>query len=347
MAALVTATLLVFSATFIGHVNTWLGPAGEGLMDAFNPAELHIAAQPMGQTTIEQVEQIIEGYSNITDTYMLAMPNVSVDGVDCTANVITEPRRFHLLSGRTCDGPDDVVLTEFMAADLGISIGDTAEIQGPLGTASYTVSGIHQCANDMGANIGLSREGYARIGNETPQMWCYHYFISDPSLQPAIMQALEDAWGTDVYLHENSWPGLAGILQAMQVLLWVMYALAAAVILLSTYLASARIFAAERKDAAIFRVLGLTRSRLRLSFMLRFTAVALCGSGIGMVAAALLIDPLAGALMRSFGISSFAAVPSVQSILLPPLAITALCAAAAWLVSARIRHVDLQALREE
>ena len=43
------AALLVFFAGLMGRVDSWLGPNGEGLMDAFNPADLHIAAQPMGE----------------------------------------------------------------------------------------------------------------------------------------------------------------------------------------------------------------------------------------------------------------------------------------------------------
>ena len=61
---------------------------------------------------------------------LLAMPTVSVNGVDMTANVITEPERFHILSGRTCQAADEVVLTEFAAADLGVAVGDTVTLAG-------------------------------------------------------------------------------------------------------------------------------------------------------------------------------------------------------------------------
>ena len=168
MGACLVAVLLVFFASLIGRVNAWLGPNGEGLMDAFNPADLHIAAQPMGETGIEDVEQTIESYTSITDSYDLAMPSVSVNGVDMTANVITQPERFHLLSGQTCRNANEVVLTEFVAADLGVSVGDTVSIAGALGNGEYVVSGIYQCANDMGMNIGMNREGYAQIGEDTP-----------------------------------------------------------------------------------------------------------------------------------------------------------------------------------
>ncbi len=96
--------LLVFFLSLIGRMDSWLGANGEGLMDAFNPADLHIAAQPMGKTSNEDVERLIESYTDITDQYMLAMPGVAVEGIDYTANVITEPERFHLLGGGNLQG---------------------------------------------------------------------------------------------------------------------------------------------------------------------------------------------------------------------------------------------------
>ncbi len=42
---------------------------------------------------------------------MLAMPGVSVNGANYTANVITEPERFHILQGCTCINDNEVVLT--------------------------------------------------------------------------------------------------------------------------------------------------------------------------------------------------------------------------------------------
>lgn len=335
--ACLVAALLVFFASLIGRVGDWLGPNGEGLMDAFNPADLHIAAQPMGETSLEEVEQTIEQYTAITDVYDLAMPSVSVNGVDMTANVITEPERFHLLSGQTCRTAEQIVLTEFVAADLGVSVGDTISVAGALGSADYTVSGIYQCANDMGQNVGLSREGYARIGRETPNLWCTHYFLSDPSLQPEIMQALSDACGGDVYLHENSWPGLSGILSAMRMLMIFLYAMVTLFVLVATLLTAEKLLRAEQKDLAIYRVIGFSSERLRRSFALRFGLTALLGSVLGTVLSACLTDPLVAVLMRMEGISNFSSRPGLLTVLLPGLVVTALFALFAFLAGGAIR----------
>ena len=347
MGACLVAVLLVFFASLIGRVDAWLGPNGEGLMDAFNPADLHIAAQPMGETTIEQVEQTIESYTSITDSYDLAMPSVSVNGVDMTANVITQPERFHLLSGQTCREADEVVLTEFVAADLGVSVGDTVTLAGSLGSEEYVVSGIYQCANDMGMNIGMNREGYDLVGEESPIMWCTHYFLADPSLQPEIMQALQDSYGGDVYLHENSWPGLYGILSAMQALMIFLYAMVIFFVLVVTLLTAGKLLRAEQKDLSIYRTLGFSAGRLRRSFALRFGVVALLGSILGTIFSAFLTDPLVAVLMRMEGISNFSSQLGIFTVLLPGIVVIMLFLLFAYFAAGKIRKTPLASLAEE
>ena len=347
MGACLVAVLLVFFASLIGRVDAWLGPNGEGLMDAFNPADLHIAAQPMGETTIEEVEQTIESYTSITDSYDLAMPSVSVNGVDMTANVITEPERFHLLSGQTCRNSNEVVLTEFVAADLGVSVGDTVTLAGSLGSGEYVVSGIYQCANDMGMNIGMNREGYTQIGEDTPQIWCTHYFLEAPELQPVIMQALQDTYGGDVYLHENSWPGLTGILSAMQALMIFLYGMVILFALVVTLLTAGKLLRAEQKDLSIYRTLGFSAGQLRRSFALRFGVIALLGSILGTILSAFLTDPLVAVLMRMEGISNFSSQPGIFTILLPGIVVMVLFLLFAYLAAGRIAKAPLALLAEE
>lgn len=340
----VSALLLVFFASFMGYVDSWLGADGRGLMDAFNPADLHIAAQPMGEATSEDVERTIMGYTDITDSYMLAMPSISVDGVDYTANVITEPERFHILSGRTCLEADEIVLTEFVAADLGVGIGDTVTVGGGAGSMPYRVSGIYQCANDMGANVGLSREGYAKIGRETAGMWCVHYFLEDVSKQQEVVQALEELYGGDVYLHENSWPGLFGILSAMKWLMIFMYIVVSVFVFVVTVLSAGRLLVMEQKDLGIYRAIGFSPDRLRFSFSLRFGIVSGVGSVLGSLAAVLFTDPLVAALLRQFGISNFSGKPSALNIIIPIVAVTGLFMLFAWLDAEKIRKMRLTVL---
>lgn len=272
---------------------------------------------------------------------LLAMPTVSVNGVDMTANVITEPERFHILSGRTCQAADEVVLTEFVAADLGVAVGDTVTLAGTLGSGEYTVSGIYQCANDMGQNIGLSREGYVTLGEDTPQMWCTHYFLEDSSLQPQVMEALSAAFGGDVYLHENSWPGLSGILSAMGLLMAFLYTMVAVFVLVATLLTVEKLLRSERRDLAIYRALGFPARRLQASFALRFCLVGLAGSLLGTALSAVLTDPLVALLLRAEGISNFSSQPRWTVVALPGAVVTGLFSLFALLAAGKLKRIPL------
>ena len=341
---LVIAALLVFFASLVGRMDSWLGADGKGMMDAFNPADHDLGVQTFGTLSIDTAEQIVRSYSEITDSYVLAMPNVSVNGVDYTANAISDPTRFHILDGNTCLRDDEIVLTEFVAADLDVSIGDTVTVTGDMGSGSYRVSGIYSCANDMGDTVGLSQAGYLKIGRDDPQLWCHHYFLADTSQKGVIADALETQFGGDVHVHENTWPGLFGIIAAMRMLVVVMYALVAVFTLIVTEMTGRRLLLSEQKDIGILKAMGFRNNQLRISFGIRFAMVAAVGSLLGVALAGILTDPLVSTAMKLAGISNFTSHPGLAAMLFPAILVTSLFFAFAYLVSVRIRKFDTTAL---
>lgn len=345
--ACTVAVLLVFITSMIGRMDSWLGPDGKGMMDAFNPADHDIGVQVFGELSMEEVENAIRSYTEITDDYLLAMPNMAVNGMDYTANVITEPERFHILEGRACVEDNEIVLTEFVAADLGVGIGGTVAVTGDSGSGEYIVSGIYSCANDMGDNVGMSREGYLKIGQDAPQLWCHHYFLEDTTQKAAITSALENAYGGDIHIHENTWPGLFGIISAMRALMVFLYVMVAVFILVVTVLTGSKLLAAERRDMGIYKALGFPNQSLRISFSLRFALTSLLGSTLGLILAGYLTDPIVSAAMKLAGISNFASAPSAVSVLLPALTVTFLFTGFAFLTAGRLKKIDVTILISE
>lgn len=347
LSACLIAVLLVFFASLAGRTNAWLGPEGKGMMDAFNPADLDIGVQTLGELDPEVMEDMVRSYTDIMDSYLLAMPSVSVNGTNFTANVITEPDRFHISQGETSRREDEVVLTETAASDLGVSIGDTVEVRGDMGNGTFMVSGIYHCANDMGANIGMNREGYLTIGQDSPNLWCHHYFLADESQRGAITEGLQEAFGGDVHVHENSWPGLFGIISAMHGLLVFMYGMIAVFVLIVTIMTGSKILVAEQKDIGIYKAIGCSTRMLRLSFSLRFGITAVIGAAVGTVLAAMFTDSLVSAVMRLAGISNFASHPDISSMVLPGLSVILLFFGFSYLVSGRIKKSDMAVLTAE
>lgn len=343
----IVAVLLVFFASIVGRMNVWLGPDGKGMMDAFNPADLDIGVQFFGNQSIDEMEEIVLSFSEITDSYLLAMPNVAIDGIDYTANVISDPDRFHIFEGTTSTEDNEVVLTEFVASDMGLEIGDQITISAELGSRKYIVSGIYQCANDMGNNIGMSKEGYLKIGEDNPKIWCHHMFLSNPSQKHAMIRTLETKYGGDVHVHENSWPGLFGIISAMQALMVFMYGAVTLFILIVTVMTGHRILLVEQKEYGIYKAIGLSSKRLQLIFALRFAVIAIIGSIIGTVLAAILTDPLVASVMKFAGISNFKSSPSMAMALFPAFIVSILFTIFAYLASRKIKKVELMTLINE
>lgn len=345
--ACMVAILLTFFVSLAGRVNVWLGADGKGMMDAFNPADHDIGIQVFGNLSLEEMENEIRNYSEITESYMLAMQDVSVNGRNYTANVITEPDRFHISQGKTSSSAETVVITETIAKDLGIGIGDTVHIRGDKATEDYVVSGIYHCANDMGENIGMSMEGYFRIGQDDAKIWCHHYFLSDTSQKEVIMENLQTKYGGDVHVHENTWTGLASIIQAMHYLILVMYIISFAFIGIVTFMTGSRIMYREQKNMGICKVIGFSVQVLRISFALRFGIVAVIGAVLGTIVASAFTDPIVGTIMRFAGISNFSSGNTITNTILPVSFIVIVFVGFAYMVSYRIRKNDMSILTQE
>lgn len=347
MGACIVAIFLVFFASLVGRMNSWLGADGKGMMDAFNPADHDIGVQVFGNLTTEEAEDMVRSYSDITDTYLLAMQGVAVNGIDYTANVISEPERFHILEGRSCMADNEIVLTEFVAADLDVAIGDMVMVRGDKGMEEYVVSGIYSCANDMGDNVGMSREGYLKIGYDNPSIWCWHYFLSDPSKKGDIMEVLETAYGGDIHVHENSWSGLYGIIAAMKALMIFMYGIVFVFILIITVMTGSKILSAEQKDFGIYKAIGFQTGRLRMIFALRFGMVAVIGAGIGVILAEIFTDLLVSTVMKFAGISNFMSVLSISNVLMSAGVVILLFMGFSYFASGKIEKLDMTILMEE
>ncbi|MCM1288818.1 MAG: ABC transporter permease [Clostridium sp.] len=338
--------LLTLFLSIIGTMGTWLGPNGEGLMNAFSVAEHDLGVQPFNSTVpMDEIERIINWYSPVTKTYELAMESVTVNGTQYTANVLNNTDYFHVLSGSVCGG-NEVLITDTVANEQGLKIGDTVRIAGNGRAEEYTVSGIYMCANGMGTNIGLSIEGYSKIGDITGFIWCYHYILEDGSVRDYAMRYLQDNYsGIDV--HTNSWSGLSGIVSMMHLLIVVIYIIAAFCILISVALISAKLLLTEISDTAICKSLGLRSVTLRFSFALRFLLVSAVGAVLGTLLSILVSGSLVGSLFKLFGIGAFTASHGLLVTLFPPTIVTVLFFAFALLLSDKIGRVNIIRLISE
>lgn len=315
-------------------------------MNAFSVADHDIGVQPFNRDVpMDEIERAVNWYSPIIDKYELAMQSVSVNGQEYTANVLNDTEWFHILRGNVCDG-DSILITEVVANELQADLGDTVTITANGRTEQYQISGIYQCANGMGTNIGMSMEGYSKIGDITGFIWCYHYIMKDGSMRDYAYEYLESHYqGIDV--HTNSWSGLDGIVHLMHMLIVILYGITALIILASVMLIAGKLLQAETFHMAVYKSLGLQTKALRISFILRFFIVASIGAVIGVILSILFADSLIGMGFRTFGIGEFAVGFSILGDIVPLMVVPLLFMAFAWLYSAKLKKMSVVALIAE
>ncbi|MCH5342071.1 MAG: ABC transporter permease [Acetatifactor sp.] len=342
---MISAFLALFLSV-IGRMGTWLGPNGEGLMNTFSVADHDLGVQPFNESVpMDEIERIINWYSTIQETYELAMQSVTVNGQEYTANVLNDTKWFHVLSGEVCDG-DSILITDTVANEMGLTIGDTVRVAANGRMETYTVSGTYQCANGMGTNIGMSLTGYSKIGNITGYIWCYHYILENgPMRDYAFVYLQEHYRGIDV--HTNSWSGLSGIVFVMHALIAVIYLVAALFILVSVALTASNLLQTETGKMAIYKSMGLSSGRLRISFALRFLVVVIIGTGIGICLSAFFADPVIGRIFRMFGIGEFHSGFSILGMVLPMVTIPLLFFGFALAFSAKLKRISIVKLISE
>ncbi len=341
----IAISLTIFLSIF-GRMITWLGIHGEGLMNAFSVADHDIGVQPLNHSIpMDEIERAINWYSPIVEIYELVMQPVIVNGKEYTANVLNDITWFDILKGSVCDG-DSILITDTVAKELSLEIGDSVKISANGRVEEYFISGIYQCANGMGTNIGMSLEGYSKIGDITGFIFCYHYILEDGSMRDYIYEYLEEHYqGIDV--HTNRWSGLDDIVFLMHSLLIILYFFAALLIFISVSFISRKLLQSEKGAIAIYRSLGFGISKLRISFLLRFLLIVLLGTGIGLMIAETFADTLVGLIFRKFGISEFVIGISILGTLVPALMIVFFFGFSTWVSSAKLSKIRVIELLSE
>ncbi|MBD5508623.1 MAG: FtsX-like permease family protein [Lachnospiraceae bacterium] len=340
IALCLVALVLTIFLSVVGRMGSWLGPNGEGLMNAFSVADHDLGVQPFNRDVpMDEIERVINWYSPIRETYELAMESVTVNGQEYEANVLNDIEWFHLMEGELPDG-GSILITETVANELELGLGDMVRVAASGRAEEYSISGIYQCANGMGSNIGMSMEGYSKIGDITGFIWCHHYVLEDGAVRDYVMNYLQKNYrGIDV--HTNSWSGLDGIVSMMHGLIGLIYLMAAFFILIAVALSTGKLLTYEAGTMAVYKSMGLSAKKLRRSFAFRFLIVSAAGTVCGLLVSAVAADGAVGMILRNFGIGQFRSEFSILGNILPLFILPALFFFFAWAFSAKLKQVSI------
>lgn len=340
ISACLVTTLLVFFLSLIVRIDVWMGPDGKGLMNAFGATRYDLGISSEDEDTLKEADAFIAAYVDVADQYQLKMWRGSVNGMAYLMYISSKPDYYNLLEGRTCKYNNEIVITESVAEELKVFIGDTVKINYEGNEKDFIISGIYQCANDMGANFGISLEGFERLGGDPKEGFYTYYLLSDDRQEEALASLLKEAYGEQIEIDENTWSGLESISQVMSALEIFMYVITMIFILITVSLTGSKILYKEQHDLGIYKSLGFVSEKLRLAFALRFCIVALFGSVLGIAVSALLTDSMTSAMLKMCGISRFSSSLNLFQMVLPAVIVSVLFLAFAYLTAGKVKRVE-------
>lgn len=332
---MVTA-LLVFFLSLTGRIGAWMGEDGKGLMNSFSGEVYDFGFQCGDEELQKEIEKEIARLGKIAKQYEFKMERAAVNHIDYLMNVVSAPECFNVVEGRTCKYKNEIVVTEVVAKTLEVGIGDRVWVSYMGKDIEFIISGIYQCANDMGENFGISKEGWEQFQGGRVSFYQY-YLMVDSAEAKEITRFLNEAYGDRILVDDHTWSGLDSVLKTMQALEIFMYAITAVFILVAVYLTGSKILYREQRDMGIYRFLGFTAGRLKTAFATRFALVAVAGSVLGNILSGLLTDVMAGAVLKMCGISKFESHLSPWQMIFSGMAVSGLFFIFSYLAAGKIK----------
>jgi len=339
-AGLVTV-LLVFFLSLTARIDVWLGPNGDGLMETFNAVPYDMGVQIVDhEVKPEEITALILEDTKIEDCYGFLITRTDLNGMNYMTNICEKPEYYNMIEGRACLYDNEVVLTEFVAKALGLKIGDTVQVTCGGKSLNFIVSGIYQCANDMGDSFGISKAGYERFDKAGEAEYFTYYRLEEAEKKDEIVERLLDIYGDRIYVDNNKWSGMDSILLAMNAIGILMYAVTVIFIFVVIIMTGSKILYREQKDLGIYKSLGFSSGSLRLTFSLRFTIVAFAGAILGCICSALFTDRIVGYFLTMAGISRFTSELNLLQMILPAFCVMILFSLFAYAAAGKIRKVE-------
>ncbi|MCM1263317.1 MAG: hypothetical protein NC313_11420 [Butyrivibrio sp.] len=331
------SVLLVFFLALVVRLDAWLGEDGKGLMDCFNAAQYDFGVRYENEAIREEAEEWIDAEAGIINKYEFVMTRGTINQIEYMMNVVSEPEYFNILEGRTCLYKNEIVITDLVSKELEIGIGDTVLISFGGKELEFIISGVYQCANDMGTNFGISRKGVGQFIEDNELDYYRYYQLKEPELADKLADDLHERYKEDVVIDNNTWSGLDVIVDVMSALVAIMYVITVVFILITVYLTGSKVLYREQHDLSIYKSLGFASGKLRFAFALRFGIAAAMGSVIGIVLSIFLTDPMVSKIIAMCGVSHFSSDLNPLRMAMLAVVVSGLFFIFAYLSSGRIK----------
>lgn len=300
-------------------------------------------------TELNQIEKEIGKIAEITDFTARSMEYISLDGVNIHCDFYNNPLIIEktLIKGRVPKYDNEFAITQIVADEYGLNIGDEVSLSSKEKAEDYLITGLYQSSNDLGMCISMSYDAYKKIGNAVPD----YLFIklADSSFAKEVTDFLNETFPDKVEatLSDSDNSQIKLVETALNGISALIYIISIVFTLITVSMVCMRSFLRERTDIGIYKALGFTVQQLRLQFSFRFLTVSVIGAALGVIFCIFLCPSMMKTLLRGLGITNFTTDYTFGVIALPVCMICFCFFLFAYLVSRKIQKVEVRELISE
>ena len=340
------ASILVFfmlTVTALGDtVNSKSAKEAMGIV--YTELDLNLTDPEYYNQHKKEIDGLIERYTHIEKKYMIENEYMSLNGENIFCSIYQTPEVMNIVEGRAPLYANEIVITDFISEELGVRIGDTATVSKGDYKAKFLITGFIQTTNDVGRAFAMNTDGIERMGFDDLEIRWAGYSLSSSENAKQIAKELNRQYGD--YLEcsadgDNMDSTIEIALTAMKVMI---YSLSIIFALVVVTMVCKKTFLQEKADIGIYKAVGFKVNKLRLQFAVRFLIIALISSAIGAVLSITFSSKVMSLLLRSIGISTLKIAFTANTFAIPILLICICFFVFSYIVSRKIKKVDIKEL---
>ncbi|MEE1220107.1 MAG: FtsX-like permease family protein [Ruminococcus sp.] len=306
--------------------------------------ELGVTANEyLSDETVEEIEDVIESYTEIDRRYFFDYVNMSINGDEYSCNVYKNPEFIVMEEGRAPKYNNEIAVTDFLAKELGLKIGDKVKVSRLEFEEEYIITGINVFANNLGLNFAMPLEGAKKLGVEDTLF--YGFNLADETECKILAEKLNKKYnGIINSIGYETDPNIDVYSSTVNAMTAIIYIISVVFSLVVVMMFCKKAFLQERRDIGIYKSLGFTSNKLRLQFAVRFLIISFIGSAIGAVLSFMFTQSVLTVVFRFVGISSFNTQFTAMSFVIPFIIIALSFFGFSYLASSKIKKVEIKEL---
>ena len=351
-AMIITALLTVFMI-LVSSSAAWLRD-GEAIQKMFWGLTPDVQLYSEDLEVVEEAEKFLLEQTD-AERFYYDGEYLTFEDMLLHATIVDNPELYDsVYKGRTCEYPNEVVVTQYILDNLDLEIGDTVKIGFYGKSAEFVISGVYDCANDTGKNFAINYEGFKKILPENKQDiadYTRSYYVDDSTDLNELRKKFQDKYeDEDMYWildEEKSGMEIDVINTAVSAIGVIIYILAGIFVIITVVLICSKIFSEEKQDYGIYKSFGFNSLKIRLHLSIRFIISSLIGSALGIILTMLFGNLFMESIFKSFGIYNATGEFGLSSMLISVIYMAIVYFAVSFSISRKIKKVDPRILVNE